>query len=193
MDGQGERWGVTRSVFLCILLVFSSFDQALDKKRSIMQSEGKNIQAILVREEKDLGVRVNEFNTEWQQKRPTQPDLDHHVVSTTLSTFKTRLDDLQTDLSQLAMAKEVMKMDVKEDKRLDEVDSELKELDEVWNELGKAWNALDDVKRTQFSNLKVRPRGGVAWGWAWVWYMPPDSSTNNCFCLFCSPSSCGAS
>ena len=128
----------------------------LERKLKIVSDQTDNLRAKILAEDKVVNDRTTELVTNWNEEKPVSGQIPPHEASATLTSFETRLTDLQTDSEMVSKAKEALDLPGSPETELTSILEEVRDFMTVWAALSTIWKSLNDLRETLWTSIQPR-------------------------------------
>ncbi|KAH6672719.1 dynein heavy chain [Plectosphaerella plurivora] len=135
---------------------WASLTEILEKKAKVVQDQTDALRAKITAEDKLVNDRMMEITAQWNEEKPVSGTIKPDHASATLSSFETRITDLQTESEMVAKAKEALDLPATMDNSLATILEEVHDFQSVWSNLSTIWASLNETKETLWTAVQPR-------------------------------------
>ncbi|TWU76393.1 hypothetical protein ED733_006599 [Metarhizium rileyi] len=135
---------------------WEALKEILEKKSRIMEEQSDAMRANIVAQDKLVNERINETISQWNDEKPVSGTIQPDIASATLSSFETRIANLQDDFQQVVKAKEALDLPVGGDSFLDATLEEVRDFQSVWSNLSTIWSSLNETREILWTAVQPR-------------------------------------
>ncbi|KAI9679439.1 MAG: hypothetical protein M1817_005461 [Caeruleum heppii] len=133
-----------------------ALNEILARKNKIVDDQIDALRAKITAEDRVVGEKTGEIIAQWNDEKPVSGTIAPDEATKTLSSFETRLTQLQAAAEMVAKAKEALDLPAGADSALPSILEEVRDFQSVWGALSTIWKNLDDLRETLWNTTQPR-------------------------------------
>ncbi|KAI9761019.1 MAG: hypothetical protein M4579_001282 [Chaenotheca gracillima] len=135
---------------------WTALNEILERKGRIVQDQTDALRAKIVAEDKIVNDKINEITNQWSDEKPVSGTIAPEEASATLSSFESRLMQIQSESEMVSKAKEALDLPASADNVLLAILEELQDFKSVWSALSTIWKSLNELRETLWNSVQPR-------------------------------------
>ncbi|KAH7328045.1 dynein heavy chain, N-terminal region 1-domain-containing protein [Stachybotrys elegans] len=135
---------------------WEALKEILEKKAKIMDDNADVMRANILAQDKIVSEKIAEIAAQWNEEKPVSGTIQPDVASATLTSFESRISNLQERLQELVKAKEALEMPVSADNSLEATLEEVRDFQSVWSSLSTIWASLNETRDILWTAVQPR-------------------------------------
>ncbi|KAK3936270.1 dynein heavy chain, cytoplasmic [Diplogelasinospora grovesii] len=135
---------------------WDALNEALARKAKVVQDQTDALRAKIIAEDKVVIDKITEIASQWNEEKPVSGTIAPDVASATLSSFETRITNLQEESAMVAKAKEALDLPATPDTSLAVILEEVQDFKSVWASLSTIWKNLNELREILWNSVQPR-------------------------------------
>ncbi|KAH9904137.1 cytoplasmic dynein heavy chain [Xylariomycetidae sp. FL2044] len=135
---------------------WEALNELLTRKAKIVQDQTDALKAKITAEDKVVMDKIAEIATQWNEEKPVSGTIAPEVASATLSTFESRITQLQEESEMVSKAKEALDLPASPETSLPLILEEVHDFKSVWAGLSTIWKSLNELRETLWGSVQPR-------------------------------------
>lgn len=135
---------------------FSSVNEILEKKTSIIDSQIDAIRARVQNEMKRHTDRISSLERQWEEEKPIAGSIDPRYALQLLQRFESEATGLIDSTELLTRASSALDLDFKISSNLEPILEEIRDFNSVWAALKSIWNSINDLREAPWASVVPR-------------------------------------
>lgn len=136
--------------------MWDALNELLARKSKIVQDQTDALRAKITAEDKVVADKITEVVAQWNEEKPVSGTIPPDEANATLSSFETRITQLQEEFAMVAKAKEALDLSVSGDSSLGVILEEVQDFKSVWASLSLIWKNLNELREMLWTSVQPR-------------------------------------
>ncbi|KKA28538.1 hypothetical protein TD95_002241 [Thielaviopsis punctulata] len=135
---------------------WASLNEILEKKAKTVQDQTDALRSKISTEDKLVSERISEIAAQWNDEKPVSGTIHPDKASATLTSFQSRISQLQEQYEMVSRAKEALDLPASTDNALAAILEEVQDFQSVWANLSTIWTSLNETRETLWTAVQPR-------------------------------------
>ncbi|CAI7583026.1 unnamed protein product [Penicillium bialowiezense] len=135
---------------------WTALNELLNRKSKIVHEQTEGLRAKITAEDRVIADKIAEVIAQWNDEKPVSGTIPPEEASRTLSSFQSRLENLQSEFEMVSKAKEALDLTASAESSLPPILEEVQDFMSVWAALATIWNSLNDLRDGLWTSVQPR-------------------------------------
>ncbi|KAJ5340789.1 hypothetical protein N7541_009913 [Penicillium brevicompactum] len=135
---------------------WTALNELLSRKSKIVHEQTEGLRAKITAEDRVIADKIAEVIVQWNDEKPVSGTIPPEEASRTLSSFQSRLENLQSEFEMVSKAKEALDLTASAESSLPPILEEVQDFMSVWAALATIWNSLNDLRDGLWTSVQPR-------------------------------------
>ncbi|OXV07592.1 hypothetical protein Egran_04643, partial [Elaphomyces granulatus] len=135
---------------------WTALNELLARKSKIVQDQTEGLRAKITAEDKVINDKIAEIIVRWNDEKPVSGTIPPEEASRTLSSFRSRLEGLQSEFEMVSKAKEALDIPASPESSLPAILEEVQDFMSVWAALSTIWKSLNELRDLLWTSILPR-------------------------------------
>ncbi|OAG20310.1 hypothetical protein CC77DRAFT_1020822 [Alternaria alternata] len=135
---------------------WQTLNEVLERKTKIANDQADALRAKIAAEDKVVNQKIMDITGEWAEDKPVAGNLAPADASAILAKFDQKLNQLQSESSNISKAKEALGLPPSPENALETLLEEVQDFKSVWSALGTIWASIDDLREVLWTSIQPR-------------------------------------
>lgn len=136
--------------------MWDALNELLARKSKIVQDQTDALRAKITAEDKVVADKITEIAAQWNEEKPVSGTIPPDEANATLSSFETRITQMQEEFTMVAKAKEALDLPASGDSSLGVILEEVQDFKSVWASLSLIWKNLNELREMLWTSVQPR-------------------------------------
>lgn len=136
--------------------MWDALNELLARKSKIVQDQTDALRAKITAEDKVVADKITEIAAQWNEEKPVSGTIPPDEANATLSSFETRITQMQEEFAMVAKAKEALDLPASGDSSLGVILEEVQDFKSVWASLSLIWKNLNELREMLWTSVQPR-------------------------------------
>lgn len=136
--------------------MWDALNELLARKSKVVQDQTDALRAKIIAEDKVVVDKITEVAQQWNEEKPVSGTIPPDEANATLSSFETRITQLQEEFAMVSKAKEALDLPASADSSLGVILEEVQDFKSVWASLALIWKSLNELREMLWTSVQPR-------------------------------------
>ncbi|KAF3767358.1 hypothetical protein M406DRAFT_89859 [Cryphonectria parasitica EP155] len=136
--------------------MWDALNELLARKSKVVQDQTDALRAKIIAEDKVVADKITEVASQWNEEKPVSGTIPPDEANATLTSFETRITQLQEEFAMVAKAKEALDLPASGDSSLGVILEEVQDFKSVWASLSLIWKSLNELREMLWTSVQPR-------------------------------------
>ncbi|PSS05288.1 dynein heavy chain, N-terminal region 1-domain-containing protein [Coniella lustricola] len=136
--------------------MWDALNELLARKSKVVQDQTDALRAKITAEDKVVADKITEVAQQWDEEKPVSGTIPPDEANVTLSSFESRITQLQAEFAMVAKAKEALDLPASGDSSLAVILEEVQDFKSVWASLALIWKSLNELREMLWTSVQPR-------------------------------------
>lgn len=135
---------------------WDAFTEILERKSKIVEEQTDALRAKIAAEDKVISSKIADTIGNWNDEKPVSGATPPEQASALLSSYRSRLEKLQSESDMVSKAKEALDLPPTPNESLAAVLEEVHDFVAVWSALSTIWQSINDLRESLWTSVQPR-------------------------------------